>query len=273
MSDDRDTPTEQPPQETAPEHTPVHHVSSAPGGATGRQRLLRGLTGRPSRGQLIVAALLCILGVAAATQIRLTRSDDDFSGQRREDLVDLLDSLSSANDRARTQLDDLEQTRTELQSSSKRRQAAVQEGQSRLAVLGILSGAVAATGPGVTITIDDPDGTVNAATLLDGVEELRDAGAEAIEINDSVRVVASTSFTDGDGDGSVVIDSETVRPPYVIDAIGGSHTLSEAVIFRGGFRDSVERDGGTLDVQEADVVEVGSLHTIQQPEYAQPTDR
>jgi uncharacterized protein YlxW (UPF0749 family) len=272
MSDDHDTPTEQPPLETAaPEHTPVHHVSSAPGGTTGRQRLLRGLTGRPSRGQLIVAALLCILGVAAATQIRLTRSNDDFSGQRREDLVDLLDSLSSANDRARTQLDDLEQTRTELQSSSKRRQAAVQEGQNRLAVLGILSGSLAATGPGVTITVNDPDGTVSAATLLDGVEELRDAGAEAIEINDSVRVVASTSFTDGDG--GVVVDSKTVRPPYVIDAIGGSHTLSEAVIFRGGFRDSVERDGGTLDVHEADVVEVGSLHPIQQPEYAQPTDR
>ena len=59
-------------------------------------------------------------------------------------------------------------------------------------MLRILTGTVAATGPGVTLTIDDPDGSVTAATLLDGVEELRDAGAEAIEINDSVRVVAST---------------------------------------------------------------------------------
>ena len=74
-------------------------------------------------------------------------------------------------------------------------------------MLGILAGTVPATGPGVTITIDDPDGAVTRPTLLDGVEELRDAGAEAIEINDSVRVVASTSFTDGDG-GS----SSTARP-------------------------------------------------------------
>ena len=34
------------------------------------------------------------------------------------------------------------------------------------------------------------------------------------------------------------------------------------MIFRGGLRDMVERDGGTVDIQEADVVEVGSLHTI-----------
>lgn len=235
------------------------------------QRLLAALTGRPSRGQVAVAVLLCVLGVAAATQIRLTRSDEDFTGQRREDLVDLLDSLSAANDRARTQLEELERTRSELQSSSQRRAAAVAEAQSRLAVLGILSGSVAATGPGVTITIEDPDGSVGAATLLNGIAELRDAGAEAIEINDSVRVVASTSFIDGAG--GITIDDELVRPPYVIDAIGASYTLSEAVIFPGGLRDTVEQDGGTVVINEADVVEVGSLHRIQQPDYAQPTDR
>ncbi len=258
-ADNADSPSS---ESTAPEST------STP---SGRQRLLAALTARPSRGQVVVAVLLCVLGVAAATQIRLTRSDNDFSGQRREDLVDLLDSLSSANDRARTQLDQLEQTRSDLQSSSQRRSAAVEEGQNRLAVLGILAGTLPATGPGVILTIDDPDGSVDAATLLDGIQELRDAGAEAIEINDSVRVVASTSFTDGDGE--VVIDGESVRPPYVIDAIGGAHTLSEAVIFRGGLRDTVQQDGGAVDIREADVVEVASLHTIQQPEYAQPTDR
>jgi uncharacterized protein YlxW (UPF0749 family) len=249
---------------------PATEVTGEPP-VSGRDRLMRALSGKPSRAQGLVAVLLFVLGVAAATQIRLTRADNDFSGQRREDLVDLLDSLSSANDRARTQLDDLEETRTNLQSSSQRRAAAVEEGQKRLTVLGILSGTVPATGPGVTLTIDDPDGSVTAATLLDGVEELRDAGAEAIEINDSVRVVASTWFTGGDG--QVIVDGETIKPPYVIDAIGGSHTLSEAVIFRGGFRDTVEADGGSVDIQEADVVEVGSLHTITQPEYAQPTDR
>lgn len=218
-----------------------------------------------------MAVLLCLLGVAAATQIRLTRAGNDFSGQRRDDLVTLLDSLSSANDRARTQLEDLEKTKTQLQSSSRQRAAVVQEAQSRLTVLGILTGTLPATGPGITITIADPAGSVTAASILDGVEELRDAGAEAIEINDEVRIVASSSFTSGNGE--IKIDHTTVRPPYVIDAIGGSHTLSEAVVFPGGLTDTLQREGASVSVHEVNVVQVGSLHTIKQPQYAQPTSR
>ena len=90
---------------------------------------MRALSG-PSRAQVLVAVLLFVLGLAAVTQIRLTRTDNDFTGQRREDLVDLLDSLSSANDRARTQIDDLEETRTDLQSSSQRRAAASRRARS-----------------------------------------------------------------------------------------------------------------------------------------------
>jgi uncharacterized protein YlxW (UPF0749 family) len=221
------------------------------------------------RAQLLVAILLAVLGFAAVTQVRLTRTDDDFTGQRREDLVDLLDSLSAAADRTRNQLADLEQTRDDLMSSSERRQAAIDEGNERLQVLQILTGTVAAEGPGVTITVDDPEDAVPASTLLNGIEELRDAGAEAIEINDAVRVVASSYFTESDG--VVSVDGVELRAPYVIDAIGSSHTLGDAVSFPGGFADGVEQYGGSVDVREKDIVEVGSLHTLETPEYSQPT--
>ncbi len=236
-----------------------------------RDRLRAELTKRPGRGQLIVAVLLAVLGFAAAVQIRLTDTDGDFSGQRRQDLVALLDSLSSATDRAENQIDELEQTRDDLLTSSQRRQAALEEGRGQLEVLGILTGTTAATGPGITITVSAADGGVNAASLLNGVEEMRDAGAEAIEINDTVRVVASTAFTDKDG--QVLADGVSLRAPYVIDVIGSPHTLSEAMVFPGGFSDEIEQLGGSADVEEADVVQVASLHKVKPPEYAQPTDR
>src|SRR5204862_6103612 len=99
-------------------------------------------------------------------------------------------------------------------------------------------GRVAAEGPGVTITIDDPDSALTAATLLNGIGELRDGGAAAIEINDTVRVVASTSFTESDG--VISADGVELRAPYVIDAIGSSHTLAQAVVFPGGLSDQVD---------------------------------
>jgi uncharacterized protein YlxW (UPF0749 family) len=223
------------------------------------------------RGQLIVAVLLAALGFAAVVQVRLTRTDEDFSGQRREELIQLLDSLSAAGDRAQTQIDDLENTRRELLSSSERRKAAVEESQRRLQVLQILAGTVPVVGPGITVTIDDPNGLVDEAALINAVGELREAGAEAIEINDSVRVVASTSFTTEDG--VISADGVELRPPYVIDAIGSADTLSRALDFPGGLREQVEKvDGGHLQVEESNRVEVSSLHTVGPPEYSQPTD-
>ena len=236
-----------------------------------RSRLARAFIARPGRGQLVVAVLLASLGFAAALQIRLTNTDGDFSGQRRQDLVALLDSLSSATDRAESRIDELEEARDELLTSSQRRQAALEQGRSELDVLAILSGTVAATGPGITVTVTDPDGSVLATSMLNGIEELRDAGAEAIEVNDQVRVVASTSFTEGAD--QIVVDDVTLLPPYVIDAIGSPQTLSEAMVFPGGFSDEVEELGGAVSVEQLDVVRVDSLHEVEEPEYSQPTDR
>ncbi|MGH3472311.1 MAG: DUF881 domain-containing protein [Nocardioidaceae bacterium] len=252
------------PEPTEPEAGP------APGEKveSGRARLLRALGHKPGRGQLLIAVLLAALGFAAAVQIHLTHTSNDFGGQRRQNLVELLDSLSGASDRAQSQIAQLQQTKLALQSSSHRQSAAIADTERKLGVLGVLAGTVGATGPGVVITIDDPQAAVTAASMLDGVEELRDAGAEAIEINDRVRVVASTSFTETSD--VVSVDGIPVHPPYVIDAIGSPHTLSQAVVFPGGLSDQVESLGGTVDVQELDKVVVASLHKVKPPQYSQP---
>lgn len=217
----------------------------------------------------MVALLLAVLGFAAATQIRLTHRHDSYAGQPRDNLVALLDSLSAAADRAQVQINQLQRTRGDLLSSSQRRDIALEEAHRRLDVLRILAGTAPAEGPGVTITITDPAGSVTAASILNGIEELRDAGAEAIEVNNRARVVASTAFTEPAG--TVTVDGVEVQPPYVIDAIGSSHTLSEAVMFPGGFADQIKQLGGSVSVKESGQVRVQSLHPVQRPEYAQPT--
>ena len=56
--------------------------------------------------------------------------------------------------------------------------------------------------------------------LLDALQELRDAGAEAVQINDG-RVGASTWFADG-ASGAVTMDGRTLSRPFVITAIGAT---------------------------------------------------
>lgn len=236
---------------------------------TGWQRLRRAVTARPGRRQALVAVLLTLLGFTAAVQVRsTTEASTEFAGARRGDLVQLLDSLGAADQRARQQLADLEQAREELRTSSDRAREAAQAAREEAADLAILSGAAPATGPGVTLTIEDPQGSIGARTILNAVEELRDAGAEAIQVNGVARVVAQTYFADTDG--GLVIDGETMVPPYVVVAIGDPDTLAPAAQFRGGLTDEVEALGGSVQVVPSQAVTVTAVADERSPQYSQP---
>jgi uncharacterized protein YlxW (UPF0749 family) len=248
-----------------PEPTP-HEATDPP--VDGRRRLLAALTGRPGRGAFVVAVLLALVGFAAAVQVRSNDSEGEFAGARRADLVTLLDSLGSARDRAENQINELEETKRDLQSSNNQARTALEEARKEATTLAILTGTVAATGPGVVVTIDDPKGAVGASVLLNAVEELRDSGAEAIQVNNVARVVAQTYFADGDG--YVLVDGVELRPPFTLTVIGSPQDLATAVTFRGGLADTVEQLGGDVTVTTEDVVNVTALAEGRDPEYAQP---
>jgi uncharacterized protein YlxW (UPF0749 family) len=98
------------------------------------------------------------------------------------------------------------------------------------------------------------------------MQELRDAGAEALQVN-GVRLTASSWFSDGP-DG-VLVDGETVRAPYVFRAIGDAHTLADAMEIPGGVIDSVStRDGASTEVAERPRVVVDALRVLSTPRYA-----
>lgn len=234
----------------------------------GRRRLRAALTRRPGRPQMVVAVLLAILGFAAVVQVQSFQDDTDLAGARRGDLVQLLDSLDAGEERASNQLQELNETKEQLESSTKRTEAARKAAREEADTLSILSGTVPVTGPGVRITITDDDNAVGASTLLNAIEELRDAGAEAIQLNGVVRVIAQSYFVDS-GRG-IRVDGRELTRPIVIDVIGDPDTLSEAVEFRGGLIDEVELVGGEVVVEELEKVEITALSDPREPEYAQP---
>jgi uncharacterized protein YlxW (UPF0749 family) len=263
-------PTDESEPEAEPEAAAAAATSDDAARPDARRKVLQVLTARPGRAQIPVAILLGVLAFGVVVQGRTVSDSGDFAGARRGDLIQLLDSLDAARDRAETQLQDLQSKKRELENSSTRTQVALQDARDEANTLAILSGTVGATGPGIEIRIDDPASQVGASTLLNVIEELRDAGAEAIEINDTARVVAQTYLAD-DPDG-ISVDGTVVKPPFNIDVIGHPHTLSEAVEFPGGVTEIVESLGGSVDVNERETVNVTSLAVRREPQYAQPAD-
>jgi uncharacterized protein YlxW (UPF0749 family) len=222
-----------------------------------------------SRAQVLVALLLAGLGFAAAVQVHSTRRGVDLTGARETDLIGILDDLDARQARLQTQLDQLDATRTGLQTGSNTRALAERETRERITTLGVLAGTIAATGPGVVIQVNDPQDAVDSGLVLGAVQELRDAGAEAIQIN-TVRVVASSWFADSGSDSGLVVDGTTLRPPYDVTAIGDSRTIAEALRIPGGVVDSVANVGGSVSITERTSVTVSALRAAKTPQYARP---
>jgi uncharacterized protein YlxW (UPF0749 family) len=240
-----------------------------PGGVAGVVR-----RGRSQVAFGALAVVLCLLlGVAIVTQARQTESGDSLETARPADLLILLDSLQQREAALNTEVADLQRTLESLQASGSNDQAAIENAQARLAALSILIGTVAATGPGVTVGIDDTAPGVSPETMLDVINELRAAGAEAMQVGsaggqEAVRVGVDTWVVGSPG--ALVVDGITFRPPYSVLAIGDPATLAAAMNIPGGAVDSVERVGGTMAVQQADVVNVTALRQPKPRQYAQP---
>ena len=216
----------------------------------------------------VVVALLCaLLGVALVVQVRRTTAGDTLATARPDDLVALLDSLQHREDSLQAEVADLQRTLDTLRQHGASSAEALAEAQRQAQALGILVGTLPAAGPGVRIVIGDPSGGVPPEVLLDAISELRNAGAEAFEVN-GVRIGVSSAFTGTAG--AVLLDRTPITAPYVITAIGDPPTLSAALAIPGGVLDTVRRAGGTMTTTQTDRVVVDAVRTASRPQYAKP---
>jgi uncharacterized protein YlxW (UPF0749 family) len=238
-----------------------------PGDDVARHRLVRAFL-HPGRGQVVVAVLLAVLGAMAVTQVRIAGRDDDYAGLRQADLIQALNGLQAASRRTEQDISDLEATRDSLLDSNDKTATALERAREELRTLGVLAGTLPAHGSGVRITVTVPDSHLSLNYLLDGIEELRDAGAEAMEINDAVRVVAQTSFESAAG--GIDVDGRVLQSPFTIDVIGNAESLTTALKFPGGFVDDVSLDEGKVTIKQSTKIEVDVTREASEPRYAEP---
>jgi uncharacterized protein YlxW (UPF0749 family) len=251
------------------EPTPAPPARGSDDGAAPAARLLHALRSRPTRGQFVVATLCGLLGFALVTQVHATASGGGLQAARVDDLLGILSDLDNRGDRVRAEIADLQAREQRLRSGSGQDAAALREARDRTRTLGILTGTVAARGPGIALVITDPRGRVRADMLVDAIEELRDAGAEAMQLS-GVRIVASTAVVDTDG--GVSIDGTRVSPPYRLAVIGDSRTLAGALGIPGGVLDTIDgQPGAHASVVSSPSVTVSALRPLQPPRYARPS--
>lgn len=185
-----------------------------------------------------VAVACGLLGFLLVAQVRATESvEDRLQGEREEDLAQILSNLSAEADRLTLEITDLRLTLLAVQNEAEGEQVALQSLQRRLDDLRILAGVVAAEGEGIAFTIADPAGQVRQDLLVDTIQELRDAGAEAMAVN-GIRLVVSSAFSVRRE--RLLLDGQPLTPPYRILAVGPGDTMAKALAIPGGAIDTLE---------------------------------
>ena len=149
------------------------------------------------------------------------------------------------------------------------------EMEKELKQINTLLGLTEVSGRGVTVTVDDNKTSssqildANLAVVHDGdlieiVNILKNAGAEAISINDQ-RIVNSTAIT---CDGSVVrINGEKIGVPYTIKAIGSPEGLKGALEMPNNYVDQMIRDGVKVEIKKWNNLTIPKYDGVIENEY------
>lgn len=216
---------------------------------------------------LVAIAVGFVVGIQAASERDQTSR---LAAETPEDLTRILADLNGEADTLAGQVAALRVRLFRYRSSASGEDLALEDARKSLADLQVLAGVVPAVGPGVTIAISDPRDRVRWEAMLDLVQELRDAGAEAIAVNGR-RVVANTWF--GPGDRGLTVDGFETAGPYEVIAIGPPHDLAEALAIPGGPIAVLESQPGvSIGIDEGRGLRVPALPRPQSFRYAEPAD-
>jgi uncharacterized protein YlxW (UPF0749 family) len=193
------------------------------------------MAARAAQLSLFVVAL--IIGLLLVGQLRSQARPIELSNLSAQELSGLIETLSGANVELSEGLDEL---RTQIRDYER---AAV-EGQSDIviseeALLGIsaFGGLVGVEGQGISIMAE---GSFDPVAVNDLIHELRNAGAEAIAV-DEIRITARSVAVLGTS--AIEIDGVAIGPSFEIRAIGSPDGLQAAI----------ERPGGILSLYEQSI--------------------
>ncbi len=185
---------------------------------------------RSSAGGISAAIIAMFLGVLVVTQVR---TQDVYSRslelETPSSLTTVIANLAERNSALRQEIFDLRLRTEAAQSDAASGKGTLSEARKQLEQLEVFAGGTPAAGPGIAVRID---GAFDDKAFSDLVNELRNAGAEAISVND-VRVGPRSWFA-MTADRALTVDAVAIPGPWIVRAIGSPEVMYVAMTRTGG---------------------------------------
>lgn len=126
-------------------------------------------------------------------------------------------------------------------------------------------------GQGIIVTLKDTESkSVNYSHLLQLVNELNIAGAEAISINDERIISMSDIVTIKDK--IVMVNSKKISGPFIVKAIGDKKYFESALNIKGGYIDLMKVDGIDITYVVEDNIVIPAYDNELSFEYAKENE-
>lgn len=225
----------------------------------------------------ITLGVMCfLLTVGIIIQLNTIRNANITAGQGAayDELRDEVLKWKEKYDQAYEELEKSEETLRHQREFASNNDLVSADKEDELNVANILIGITEVSGKGVILTVADnktvtsdtigaleniSDYMVHAEDLWMLVNELKNAGVEAISINDE-RIINNTAIT---CEGNVIlINGNRVSSPFIISAIGSPEAIVGALDRPGGYIETLELAGVIVKLERKDKVTVSKYNGI-----------
>lgn len=230
---------------------------------------------------IVLGVMCCALTLGICVQVRTVKNSNSTVSQNYEE-NNLRAEVLKYKERYDNKYKELEEAEEELErerQSSTQNNSDLEQKENEIKQGNKMIGMTEVTGPGVIVTLSDSkkdastvlnasDLVVHDADVLSVINELKNAGAEAISINDQ-RIVPTSSIVCG---GNIIeINGEKVGAPFIIKAIGLPEQLS-ALSRPGGYLEILKNASIEVSLKKSNNITIPKYTGVISYKYAQSVD-
>jgi uncharacterized protein YlxW (UPF0749 family) len=213
--------------------------------------------------QLSLTGVALLIGLLLVGQLRSQARPTEISSLSAQDLSTLIETLSNRNRELRSGLSDAREQLREYRLAETQGQSALEVSREDLRRIAAFSGQTGVIGQGLILRVN---GELDAIAVNDLLNELRNAGAEAIAL-DQARVTARSVCVLGAG--TLQVDGTQIGRSFTIRAVGDPDGLLTALQRPGGIISQLKLFvNATIDATQAQSVEIPASRIDLDPKVA-----
>lgn len=225
------------------------------------------------KGKIIITitiGLMClILTMLIFIQVKTISQTDisELETMRESELKTEITSLKAKYEETVAKFNETSQTILEYEQASIEGKEASEILQKELKETEDLLGRNSVTGEGIIIYLSDGTSKINTDDLLELINLLKNAGAEAISINEQ-RIVYDSYIADINDKNLITVKGEYIASPYVVKAIGNTTYLESAISQKNyGYIDTKITAGKQIELERNSAITIASYNKNLDFEY------